>query len=174
MRIGIVMMTESFHQRADELADYERAGVGVINVGELYGFGAVSRLGYLAAKTSTAALGSSILPIYSRTPALTALTAAGLDFAARGRFELGIGTSGGLPRRLPAPAVISPDIPPAAPTRPGRPAITGPASGDSRPRPWPGARATAAVRLTGRSPPAAAARAPAPRRCGRATRRGSR
>jgi F420-dependent oxidoreductase-like protein len=94
MRIGIVMMTESFHQRADELADYERAGVGVINVGELYGFDGVSRLGYLAAKTSTAALGSSILPIYSRTPALTAMTAAGLDFVARGRFELGIGTSG--------------------------------------------------------------------------------
>jgi F420-dependent oxidoreductase-like protein len=93
MRIGILGM-DSFHQLADELADYERAGVGVINVGELYGFDAVSRLGYLAAKTSSAALTSSILPIYSRTPALTAMTAAGLDFVSRGRFELGIGTSG--------------------------------------------------------------------------------
>jgi F420-dependent oxidoreductase-like protein len=93
MRIGISGM-ESFHELADDLADYERAGVGVVNVAELYGFDAVSRLGYLAARSSTAALTSSILPIYSRTPALTAMTAAGLDFVSRGRFELGIGTSG--------------------------------------------------------------------------------
>jgi Luciferase-like monooxygenase len=62
MRIGISGM-ESFHELADDLADYERAGVGVVNVAELYGFDAVSRLGYLAARSSTAALTSSILPI---------------------------------------------------------------------------------------------------------------
>jgi F420-dependent oxidoreductase-like protein len=94
MRIGIGIRTESFHERADELPDYERAGVDVVNVPELYGFDAVSRLGYVAARTSRAALASSILPLYSRTPALMAMTAAGLDFVSRGRFELGIGTSG--------------------------------------------------------------------------------
>jgi F420-dependent oxidoreductase-like protein len=37
---------------------------------------------------------SSIFPIYSRTPALTAMTAAGLDFVSGGRFTLGLGASG--------------------------------------------------------------------------------
>jgi F420-dependent oxidoreductase-like protein len=37
---------------------------------------------------------SGILPIYSRTPALTAMTAAGLDFVSGGRFTLGVGASG--------------------------------------------------------------------------------
>jgi F420-dependent oxidoreductase-like protein len=54
----------------------------------------VSRLGYLAAVTSTMTLASGILPIYSRTPTLLAMTAAGLDDVSGGRFELGIGSSG--------------------------------------------------------------------------------
>jgi F420-dependent oxidoreductase-like protein len=37
---------------------------------------------------------SGILPIYSRTPALTAMTAAGLDYVSGGRFTLGLGASG--------------------------------------------------------------------------------
>jgi F420-dependent oxidoreductase-like protein len=37
---------------------------------------------------------SAIFPIYSRTPALTAMTAAGLDFVSGGRFTLGLGASG--------------------------------------------------------------------------------
>ena len=39
-------------------------------------------------------IASGILPIYSRTPALTAMTAAGLDFVSGGRFTLGLGASG--------------------------------------------------------------------------------
>jgi F420-dependent oxidoreductase-like protein len=37
---------------------------------------------------------SGIFPIYSRTPALTAMTAAGLDYVSDGRFTLGLGASG--------------------------------------------------------------------------------
>src|SRR3712207_6865148 len=37
---------------------------------------------------------SGIFPIYSRPPALTAMTAAGLDFVSGGRFTLGLGASG--------------------------------------------------------------------------------
>jgi F420-dependent oxidoreductase-like protein len=72
----------------------EAAGVNVLWVPEAYGFDAVSLMGYLAAKTSRAQIGSAILPIFSRTPALTAQTAAGLDFVSNGRFILGLGTSG--------------------------------------------------------------------------------
>ena len=79
---------------ADEAAQLERAGVDVGWVAELYSFDAVSILGYLAAKTETMELGSAILPIYSRTPTLTAMTAAGLDAVSDGRFILGIGASG--------------------------------------------------------------------------------
>jgi F420-dependent oxidoreductase-like protein len=63
-------------------------------VAEVYTFDAVSQLGYLAAVTDRVELVSAILPIYSRTPALTAMTAAGLDFVSGGRFTLGLGASG--------------------------------------------------------------------------------
>ena len=61
---------------------------------EAYSFDAVSKLGYIAAKTEKIELMSAILQLYSRTPALTAMTAAGLDFVSGGRFILGLGASG--------------------------------------------------------------------------------
>jgi F420-dependent oxidoreductase-like protein len=63
-------------------------------VSEAYGIDAVSRLAYLAALTDGLGIGSGILPIYSRTPALLAQTAAGLDYVSNGRFVLGLGASG--------------------------------------------------------------------------------
>ena len=72
----------------------EKAGVNIALVAEAYSFDAVSQLGYLAAKTSTIELGSGVFPIYTRTPSLLAMTAAGLDYVSEGRFQLGIGTSG--------------------------------------------------------------------------------
>jgi len=79
---------------AAEAHDLESAGVDVGWVAELYSFDAVSILGYLAAKTDTMELGSGIFPVYSRTPTLTAMTAAGLDAVSGGRFVLGLGASG--------------------------------------------------------------------------------
>jgi F420-dependent oxidoreductase-like protein len=83
-----------FAETTADLADYEKAGVELITVPELYGFDAVSRLGYVAAKTTQAHIASGILQLYTRTPALLAMTAASLDDLSDGRFELGIGTSG--------------------------------------------------------------------------------
>ncbi|HVT65541.1 MAG TPA: LLM class F420-dependent oxidoreductase [Mycobacteriales bacterium] len=74
--------------------DLESAGIDMLWVPELYSFDAISMLGYLAAHTERVALASGILPIYSRTPTLTAMTAAGLDSVSEGRFVLGLGTSG--------------------------------------------------------------------------------
>src|SRR3546814_19964863 len=73
-------------QAAATAADYETAGVDMIWVAELYSFDAVSILGYLAAKTHRMELASGIFPIYSRTPALTASTAAGLDPVSQGQI----------------------------------------------------------------------------------------
>lgn len=72
----------------------ERAGVDQAWVAEAYSFDAVSTLGFLAASTETMELVSGILPVYSRTPTLIAMTAATLDSLSGGRFALGLGASG--------------------------------------------------------------------------------
>jgi F420-dependent oxidoreductase-like protein len=79
---------------ADALAAWEHDGLDVVWVSEAYGFDAPTIMGYLAAKTERLEIGSAILPIYSRTPALLAQTAAGLDAMSAGRAILGIGASG--------------------------------------------------------------------------------
>jgi F420-dependent oxidoreductase-like protein len=72
----------------------EAAGVEYLWTGEAYTTDAVSRMGFLASVTERAIIGSHILPLYSRTPTLLAMTAAGLDRLSNGRFILGIGSSG--------------------------------------------------------------------------------
>jgi F420-dependent oxidoreductase-like protein len=95
VRIGIqASYSGGFRQTAAEIRDLEAAGLDVAMVSEVYTFDAVSQLGYLAAVTDRVELMSAIFPIYSRTPALTAMTAAGLDFVSDGRFILGLGASG--------------------------------------------------------------------------------
>ena len=95
MRVGMMLgYAGGFSETVDELADFERAGLDIVFVPEAYSFDAVSQLGFIAARTTRLEIASGILPIYSRTPALTAMTAAGLDFVSGGRFTLGIGTSG--------------------------------------------------------------------------------
>lgn len=74
--------------------DYESAGVDMVWVAELYSFDAVSLMGYLAALTERMEIASGILPLYSRTPTLIGMTAAGLDAVSEGRFALGLGASG--------------------------------------------------------------------------------
>jgi F420-dependent oxidoreductase-like protein len=83
-----------FREAVEGLASYESAGLEIVFVAEAYSFDAVSQMGYIAARTTTLQIASGILPIYSRTPALTAMTAAGLDYVSDGRFTLGLGTSG--------------------------------------------------------------------------------
>ena len=95
MRIGIqASYSGGFRETAAEIRDLESAGLDLATVAEVYTFDAVSQLGYLAAVTERVELMSGIFPIYSRTPALTAMTAAGLDFVSGGRFTLGLGASG--------------------------------------------------------------------------------
>lgn len=95
MRTGIFLSYASgFREAADQVVELEKLGVDIALVAEAYSYDAISQLGYLAAKTSTIELGSGIVPIYSRTPTLLAMTAAGVDYVSEGRFRLGIGTSG--------------------------------------------------------------------------------
>jgi F420-dependent oxidoreductase-like protein len=95
MRIGMSLnYAGGFAETVEELADYERAGLDIVFVPEAYSYDAVSQLGFIAARTSRLQIASGILQLYSRTPTLTAMTAAGLDYVSGGRFNLGLGASG--------------------------------------------------------------------------------
>ncbi|TDE26710.1 LLM class F420-dependent oxidoreductase [Nonomuraea mesophila] len=95
MRIGMALnYSGGFKESVEELSDYEKAGLDIVFVAEAYSFDAVSQMGYIAARTERLEIASGILPIYSRTPALLAMTAAGLDYVSDGRFTLGLGASG--------------------------------------------------------------------------------
>jgi F420-dependent oxidoreductase-like protein len=95
MRIGMALnYAGGFAETVNELADYEKAGLDIVFVPEAYSFDAVSQLGFIAARTERLQIASGILQLYSRTPTLTAMTAAGLDYVSGGRFTLGIGASG--------------------------------------------------------------------------------
>ena len=83
-----------FKEAADTVAELERAGLDLVWVAEAYGFDGASLMGYIAAKTETVQIASGILPIYTRTPTLLAMTAAGVDALSDGRCHLGLGASG--------------------------------------------------------------------------------
>ncbi|WP_217552478.1 LLM class F420-dependent oxidoreductase [Streptomyces sp. GbtcB6] len=79
---------------ADQAAALESAGLDAVWVAEAYGFDSPTIMGYLAARTERMKIGSAILNVYSRTPALIAQTAAGLDAISGGRAIIGLGASG--------------------------------------------------------------------------------
>lgn len=79
---------------AGHARDLESAGVDLLWGGEIYGFDLTSTLAYLAGKTERVQLMTGIVPVYSRSPALIAQTAATIDALSGGRFILGLGTSG--------------------------------------------------------------------------------
>src|SRR5438477_3775243 len=95
MRLGTGLGYGGNPARAAERARrLEGLGVDILWVAELYSFDAVSLMGFLAGVTERVQIGSSILPFYTRTPTLTAMTAAGVDALSGGRCILGLGASG--------------------------------------------------------------------------------
>ncbi len=98
---------------AEQTFNYVRAaddgGVHSIWVAEAWGQDAVPMMTQLAERTKKIQIGSGILNIFSRTPALMAQTFGTLDLLSEGRMIIGLGTSGanviehfhGLPFRLP-------------------------------------------------------------------------
>ena len=83
-----------FKQAAQQVVEMEKAGLDLVWVAEAYGFDSPSLMGYLAALTENVEIGAAILPIYTRTPTLIAMTSAGIDALSDGRFHLGLGASG--------------------------------------------------------------------------------
>jgi len=82
---------------ADHLAlaqEADRLGYSTVWASEAYGSDAVTMLAWMAGQTTRIDLGSAILQIPARSPAMTAMTAATLDTLSGGRFRLGLGVSG--------------------------------------------------------------------------------
>ena len=72
----------------------DRVGASTVWSAEAYGADAVTVLAYIAARTETIGIGSAIMQMPARTPAMTAMTAMTLDALSGGRFHLGLGLSG--------------------------------------------------------------------------------
>ena len=72
----------------------EALGYEVAWAAEAYGSDAPTLLAFIAARTQRIDIGSAIMQIPARTPAMTAMTAATLDHLSHGRFRLGLGVSG--------------------------------------------------------------------------------
>lgn len=78
-----------------ELIRYaESLGYDSVWTAEAYGSDAVTPLAYLAAITSKIRLGTAIMQIPARTPAMTAMTMSTLDAISGGRVMVGLGLSG--------------------------------------------------------------------------------
>jgi F420-dependent oxidoreductase-like protein len=95
MKLGMQLAySGGFKESAAQVREYEQAGLDIVWVAEAYGFDAPSFMGYLAATTERVHIAAGILPIYTRTPTLLAMTAAGVDAMTDGRCILGLGASG--------------------------------------------------------------------------------
>lgn len=95
MKLGMPMSyAGGFKEAARQASELEQAGLDMVWVAEAYGFDGVSFMGYLAAVTERVEIAAGILPIYTRTPTLLAMSAAGVDALSDGRCVLGLGASG--------------------------------------------------------------------------------
>ncbi|HEY3501295.1 MAG TPA: LLM class F420-dependent oxidoreductase [Actinocatenispora sp.] len=72
----------------------DRLGYDVLWAAEAYGSDSPTMLAWLAGQTERIGLGSAVMQIPARSPAMTAMTAATIDGISRGRFRLGLGVSG--------------------------------------------------------------------------------
>ncbi len=79
---------------ADFAVAAERIGVASLWIPEVWGYDALTGLAYLAAKTTSIGLGTFVVQLGSRSPALLATSALSLQELSGGRFLLGVGTSG--------------------------------------------------------------------------------
>src|SRR5437660_935117 len=76
------------------IREADRLGFHSVWTAEAYGSDAVSPLAWIAAQTSRIHVGSGIMQMPARSPAMTAMTATTLDQLSGGRMLLGLGVSG--------------------------------------------------------------------------------
>jgi F420-dependent oxidoreductase-like protein len=96
MRTAVTLAAEAgeWSGLVDYVVEAERLGIDMCWVAEAWGCDAPTPIAYLAAKTDRMLLGSGIMQLGVRTPAMTAMTAMTLARLSDGRFLLGLGSSG--------------------------------------------------------------------------------
>jgi F420-dependent oxidoreductase-like protein len=97
MRLGLNLGYWGGGNDAENLVlaqEADKLGYAVVWAAEAYGSDAPTVLSWIAAQTQRIDVGSAIMQIPARTPAMTAMTAATLDTLSGGRFRLGLGVSG--------------------------------------------------------------------------------
>ncbi len=94
VNLGYFTTGPQIHQALELARVAEELGYDCAWVAEAYGSDAPTVLAAVAAATSTIDIGSAVMQIPARTPAMTAMTAATLDALSHGRFRLGLGVSG--------------------------------------------------------------------------------
>src|SRR5271165_2177542 len=78
----------------DRVLEAERLGFDSVWSSEAYGSDAVTPAAWVLARTTRIKVGTAIMQMPARTPAMTAMTAMTLDALSGGRFILGLGPSG--------------------------------------------------------------------------------
>jgi probable F420-dependent oxidoreductase len=92
-----ITLPSAFHDAAQCVALAQRAeeewGYPAIWLAETAGADSFSLAGAIAQATSRVEIGTAIVPVYNRTPAVLAMTTNTLDQLSEGRFILGLGSS---------------------------------------------------------------------------------
>ena len=96
MKLGIVLgySGSGMELPMDLVLEAERLGFDSVWTSEAYGSDAISPAAWVLARTSRIKVGTAIIQMSARTPAMAAMTAMTLQSLSGGRFVLGIGPSG--------------------------------------------------------------------------------
>lgn len=96
MKLGLMLgySGAQVHIDMDLVQEAERLGYHSVWSAEAWGSDALTPLAWIAAQTSTIKLGAGIMQIPGRSPANAAMSAMTLDALSKGRFIMGLGTSG--------------------------------------------------------------------------------
>ncbi|MGI8926440.1 MAG: LLM class flavin-dependent oxidoreductase [Tepidiformaceae bacterium] len=92
--VGFTGNPEQNLQIIERIKIAEEVGVDTVFTAETWGRDQFSLLTQIALATSRIKLGTGIAPVFGRSPAVLAMTAATLDELSGGRVVLGLGTSG--------------------------------------------------------------------------------
>lgn len=96
MQLHLLLGYSGAHVSIDleRIREAEKAGFDCVWTAEAYGSDAVSTAAWILAQTSRIEVGTGIMQMQARTPAMAAMTAMTLHDLSGGRFILGIGPSG--------------------------------------------------------------------------------
>ena len=96
MRLGLMIgySGAKFDLPLDTIQEADRLGYYAVWTAEAYGSDSVTPLAWIGARTEKIHLGTAIMQMPARTPAMTAMTAITLDQLSGGRMLLGLGLSG--------------------------------------------------------------------------------